>query len=105
MDDARAPAAYMGASMSESREDRIKRLSYRAGRRGFKEADLVIGGFARAHLPELSDERLDEFEDLLNAPDPDIYSWATGRSAPPAQHDNGVVDALRQFVRDGGAAG
>lgn len=91
--------------MSESREDRIRRLDYRAGRRGFKEADLVIGGFARARLPDLSDRELDEFEDLLNAPDPDIYAWATGQTAPPAEHDNGVMDALRRFVRDGGVAG
>ena len=91
--------------MSESREDRIRRLSYRAGRRGFKEADLVIGGFAHARLPELSDAELDAFEDLLNAPDPDIYDWALGRAAPPAEHDNNVMDELRRFVRDGGLAG
>lgn len=90
--------------MSESREDRIRRLGYRAGRRGFKEADLVIGGFAHARLPELSDGELDQFEHLLNAPDPDIYAWAVGQTPPPAEHDNSVMDALRQFVREGGIA-
>ncbi len=89
---------------SESRQDRIKRLGYRAGRRGFKEADLLIGGFARARLHLMAETELDEFEDLLNAPDQDIYSWALGRSEAPPEHRTRVLDQMRAFVADGGIA-
>lgn len=87
----------------ETREDRIRRLAYRAGRRGFKEADLVIGGFARARLSEMSPADLDDFEALLEAPDPDLYAWAMGTAQPPARLDRPVLAALRAFVREGGA--
>ena len=31
-------------------DPRLEKLRYRAWRRGFREADLVLGGFADAHL-------------------------------------------------------
>lgn len=90
--------------MSETREDRIKRLTYRAGRRGFKEADLLIGGFARARLPELSAADLDAFEALLNESDRDLYDWIVSGAEAPSAHDTAVLEALRDFARAGGPA-
>jgi antitoxin CptB len=90
--------------MSESRENRIKRLGYRAGRRGFKEADLLIGGFARARLPELGEAELDDFEALLDEPDPDLYAWVMGQTQPPARVRGNVLDQMRRFARDGAVA-
>lgn len=85
------------------RDDRIRRLAYRAGRRGFKEADLVIGGFAHARISDLSPQDLDDFEALLDAPEPDLYAWVMGTAQPPERYDRPVLSALRAFVRDGGA--
>ena len=54
-------------------EIRKKRLVYRANYRGFKEADMILGGFAKAHINELTDDEITMFEELLGAKDHDIY--------------------------------
>ena len=76
---------------------RRKRLVYRANYRGFKEADLILGGFAAAHMAELSDEEVTQFEDLLGAKDHDIYDWICGKYPPPANYDTPILERLRNF--------
>lgn len=78
-------------------EIRKKRLLYRANYRGFKEADLILGGFAKAHLEELSDDELADFETLLEARDHDIYDWVTGKQAVPPAYDTAVLARIRAF--------
>jgi antitoxin CptB len=80
--------------MSESVEIRRRRLLFRAEHRGFKEADLVIGGFARARLPEMDAAALAEFETLLEIPDQDLYAWIVGREPVPDDFRGPVYDAL-----------
>ena len=80
--------------MSDEIDIRRRRLLFRAEHRGFKEADLVIGGFARAHLPGMDTPALDEFEALLEMPDQDLYAWIVGREAAPAELDGPVFRAL-----------
>lgn len=77
--------------------DRRKKLLYRASYRGFKEADILIGAFARAHLPTMSQSDLDEFEALLTLNDRDLYDWATGKEEPPANICGPVFERLRHF--------
>jgi len=76
---------------------RKKRLVYRANYRGFKEADLILGGFAKAHIDELSEEEIDMFEDLLGAKDHDIYNWITGKLPVPANYDTPILKKLIAF--------
>ena len=45
--------------MTETRETRIKRLRMRSWRRGIKEMDLILGGFADAELAGLDAATLD----------------------------------------------
>ena len=78
-------------------EDRRKKLLYRATYRGFKEADLLIGGFAAAHIQDLSEPELDEFEALLGLGDRELYDWATGKAQPPARVLGPVFERLRRF--------
>lgn len=80
--------------MSDPHAIRRRRLLFRAEHRGFKEADLVIGGFARDHLPGMSEEALDEFEALLELPDQDLYAWVVGREPAPGDIDGPVFKAL-----------
>lgn len=77
--------------------DRQKKLLYRATYRGFKEADLLIGGFARTHLADMTDTDLDEFEALLTHNDRDLYAWATGKAEPPGDVEGPVFAKLRAF--------
>ncbi|GJL95915.1 MAG: hypothetical protein DHS20C05_23200 [Hyphococcus sp.] len=83
--------------MTSSLDDRRKKLLYQATYRGFKEADLLIGGFAKAHLANLTDSELDEFEALLHLNDHDLYNWATGKVERPDDIDGPVFKKLQAF--------
>jgi len=84
--------------MEDSIDIRRKKLLYQASYRGFKEADLLIGGFARAHLPEMTPAELDEFEALLGLGDSELYAWAVGNAEPPANVSGPVFQKLRSFT-------
>lgn len=77
--------------------DRKKRIVFRAWRRGFKEADLIMGRFAEARLDELSETEIDEFERLLDAPDTEVYGWICGTLETPENFDGPVLDQLKAF--------
>jgi antitoxin CptB len=69
--------------MSEARDVRLKRLRLRAWRRGTRELDLVLGGFADGRLADLDGADLDAFEALLSSDDQDLQDWMLGlRPAP-----------------------
>lgn len=80
-----------------SKEARLNRLSFRAWRRGFREADLILGPFADLHARELTDPQLDEFERILQVPDQDLYGWIIGREPTPAEHDGEVMRMIQAF--------
>ena len=72
--------------MYETREHCIKRLRMRAWRRGIREMDLILGGYADAHLAQLDGDALALFEAALGEADHDLYEWVTGRSAAPDRY-------------------
>lgn len=76
---------------------RAGRLTFRAWRRGFKEADMILGSFADEHLAKLDTAGLDEFERLLDLPDQDLYAWITKREPTPPEFEGPVMDLLRSF--------
>ena len=78
-------------------ENRRKRLRYQATYRGFKEASLLIGGFAMANLGAMSNTELDEFEALLQFSDREIYGWAMGKCEAPAHIVGPLFKRLQQF--------
>ena len=59
--------------LSEQEIQRIKALRFRSWRRGFREADLLMGGFFDAHGQELDATELMQFEKLLRIPDWEVY--------------------------------
>jgi antitoxin CptB len=83
--------------MTAPLDTRRKRLLYVAQHRGFKEADLVIGGFAAAHIETMSEAELDEFEALLQLPDPDLYAWIKGGEPAPDEIRGPVFEQMRAF--------
>lgn len=78
-------------------DPRLKKILYRAEHRGFREADIIIGGFAQKHLEQLSPDQLDEFERLIDQPDQDLYAWIIGREPIPEQFAGEVMDLIRTF--------
>ncbi|TCP62201.1 antitoxin CptB [Rhodovulum bhavnagarense] len=69
--------------MTESAEARRKRMHIRAWRRGTKEMDLILGGYADAYLAGMDGAALDGFEALLAQDDHALYQWVTGQVAAP----------------------
>ena len=84
-------------SMTDADDIRRKRVLYRAQHRGFKEADLVLGGYAAANLAGMSGAELDAFEALLAHPDHDLFAWIKGETPAPAEVQGPVLDAVRDF--------
>ena len=82
-------------------KERLDRIRFRAWRRGFREADMVLGPFADRVGPELTDAELTEFESLLaEANDHVLYSWVIETAPTPAEHDTLLLGKLRAFVKD-----
>ena len=83
--------------MTDLTDPRRKQLLYRAQHRGFKEADLFIGGFAEQKLASMSDAELDEFQALLSLDCHDLYEWILGKKEPPANVSGPVFEQLKIF--------
>lgn len=75
---------------------RLRALRYRAHHRGFKEADLILGSFADAHLPGMSPAELDAFEALLAVADQELYGYLLDRAPPPAGIDAELLARLKR---------
>ena len=78
-------------------EARLKKLKLRAWRRGFREADLILGPFADEHVSTFTDTELDWFEALLEQPDQDLYDWILERTPTPADLDGPLMNKLKAF--------
>jgi antitoxin CptB len=83
----------------EARAARLKKLSFRAWRRGFKEADIILGHFADAYLDSMSDAALDTFERLLEVPDQDLYGWIIEREPAPPEYQSEIMKLLNAFYK------
>ena len=78
-------------------EARLKKLKLRAWRRGFREADLILGPFADKHVATFSEAELVWFERLLEVPDHDLYGWILEREPTPAEFDGPLMNKLKAF--------
>ena len=83
--------------MPENDQIRRKRLRFRSWHRGTRELDLLLGRFADRHMASLTPQQLDRYEALIDQPDPDIYSWISGRESPPTAHDNDVLKLIKNM--------
>lgn len=86
-------------SPSEMRVARLKKLSFRAWRRGFKEADIILGNFADDRLPSMTDAQLDIFEVLLEVPDQDLYGWIIERDPTPVEYQSEIMSELNTYYK------
>ena len=81
------------------RAARLRKLSFRAWRRGFKEADIILGNFTDDYLASMSDADLDTFEILLEVPDQDLYGWIIEREPAPAEFQSEILKSLNVFYK------
>jgi len=78
-------------------ETRLNRVRFRAWRRGFREADLILGPFAERHAASMTPAQLDRFERLLDESDHDLYAWVTETAPTPPAFDDDLMARLRAF--------
>lgn len=76
---------------------RRRRAAYRAAHRGTKEMDVLMGRYAEAMLPGMSEAELDRFEAFLALPDPELQRWILDATAVPGPGAADLVAALRRF--------
>lgn len=91
--------ADTNARLNETREQRLGRIGFRAWRRGFREADLVLGPFSDQVGPTLSDAELDLFEALLMEDDDHaLYAWIIRTAPTPERYQGSLMDKIRAFM-------
>ncbi|MBV8448178.1 MAG: succinate dehydrogenase assembly factor 2 [Hyphomicrobiales bacterium] len=83
--------------MHSETEIRRRRLRFRAWHRGIREMDLLMGGFADARLQGLDERELGLFEELLELPDQEVFTWLTGQAPVPKDHDTSLFRQLKSF--------
>ncbi len=88
---------------SDGLDVRRKRLLYRSWHRGTREMDLIVGRFADANVATLPDSELEEFERLIDVPDPDLYASLTGARPMPELEGGAVYIKLKAFHDSGRA--
>lgn len=62
-----------------------------------RELDLFMEQFIAVHLDGFDAGQLDQFEAVLNLPDPEVHAWIVGRGQPPAEVRSEVLDLLLSF--------
>lgn len=80
-------------------EHRRRRILFRAHHRGTRELDLLLGRFADVFVEDLSEAELDEFERLLDAPEPELMSWLIEGQPIPEEYDTDLFAKLLAFIR------
>lgn len=77
---------------------RRRRLLFRATHRGTFENDLMIGGFVRAHLDDLTEADLDALEAVMEIPDTVLADWLTGRAPIPPEDETPMLRRMRDYL-------
>ena len=84
--------------MTESTEVRRKRALYRSWHRGTRELDEILGPFAEQHVGAMTEAQLDQFETLLERPDPELFTWFVERDPVPPEHRSDVLSMVLAFT-------
>jgi antitoxin CptB len=87
-----------GSTMTGAALDvRRRKLLFRAWHRGTREMDLLMGRFADAALAGMSEAELDQFEQLIEVPDHELFDWIMSDTRPCAECDTAVFARLKAF--------
>ena len=84
--------------MSEDRETALRRMTMRSMRRGTKEMDIILSGFAARALAELDPETLALYDQLLEENDQDLYLWVSGQATAPERF-SGLIARIAETSR------
>ncbi|KAE9388912.1 DUF339-domain-containing protein [Gymnopus androsaceus JB14] len=78
------------------------RLVYQSRKLSTLESDLLLAIFARDNL-KITEEKLKEYDKLLDEPDRNIFHWATGkRMSPERWTTSALLEKLRLHAKNEG---
>lgn len=83
---------------------KLKAVLYRAKYRSSKEADCILGGFARTHASALTQEELENLAQILQHDDPEIFAWMGAPHTAPAQINQDLLHRIQGFAETARAA-
>ena len=69
----------------------------RSMRRGIKEMDIILSGFADVQLIEMSGAQLDLYEEFLDENDQDLYQWVSGQAAGASQYE-ALINQIKVYL-------
>jgi antitoxin CptB len=78
---------------------RRRKIRFRSWHRGMREMDLIMGRFADAFIDTMGPEELDEYERLMEMPDPELFACVLADEPPSADLDSPMLRRLRAFHR------
>lgn len=73
---------------------RRRQLLFRSWHRGTRELDLLLGSFADKYLPSFTSSELDEYEQIIEQSDPDLYDWIVNGESIQQFQLNNVLNLL-----------
>jgi len=80
-----------------NREDRLKRLRFRAWHRGTREADYTMGCFFDRFHSGWDEVALDWYEGLLGQEDQDILGWIMGSIPVPPEWQDPMMERMQRI--------
>ncbi len=78
---------------------RRRKLKFRSWHRGMREMDLIMGRFADACVDAMGPAELDDYERLMEAPDPELLGCVLSDEPPAGDLDTPMLRRLRAFHR------
>jgi len=78
-------------------EPRRKQLLFRSNHCGMKENDILLGRFADRYIAELSDQQLDQLDNLMQQNDIDVMNWIIGKTPLPEAFDTDLMSLIQRF--------
>ncbi len=74
-------------------------MIYRSKQRGWLEADILLGSWAKEFVPKLSKKELDELDVVLKEETIDIYNFMSGKDELPDRLRHlSVMNSLKNYA-------
>jgi len=84
----------------EQEEKRRRRILLNCRNRGRVETELFLGGYAQDHIWRMSSEQLNQFEQILNEADADLFLWLSGiEELPPHLKQLEIMQQILSYIR------